>query len=243
MDWRGQKHHHPISGYPFHMGAEAISWSSKKQNVVVLSSTMVKYIMQTHMANEGLWWYSFLWELHSVPNDPLTINCDNQGTIAFIKDNKFYMHTKPSTCTTTSFMKLLRTERSWSITFQQETTFLTFLPSLLLSYWGCMQSHTKCKNYMQLTLRMVQFTFCYHIQTFYVMCDLTSCATLLFCLIFLYEAETLTSSQLQIEFKNLVPCILYKCIGLPSAIALLLYCLIYCYHLQSIFHKQLNVEK
>ena len=55
---------------------------------------MVKYIMQTHMAKEGLWQHSFLWELHSVPNDPLTINCDNQGTITFTKDNKFYIYTK-----------------------------------------------------------------------------------------------------------------------------------------------------
>ena len=94
VNWGGQKHHHSISGYSFHIGAGAISWSLKKQHVVALSRTMVKYIMQTHMAKEGLWQHSFLWELHSVPNDPLTINCDNQGTITFTKDNKFYIYTK-----------------------------------------------------------------------------------------------------------------------------------------------------
>ena len=36
VGWGGQKHHHSNSGYSFHMGAGAISWSSKKQHVVVL---------------------------------------------------------------------------------------------------------------------------------------------------------------------------------------------------------------
>ena len=76
------------------MGAGAISWSSKKQHIVVLSSTEAEYIAQTHMAIEALWLRSFLRELRSAPDDPLIINCDNQGVIALAKDNKFYMRTK-----------------------------------------------------------------------------------------------------------------------------------------------------
>ena len=93
-DWGGQKHHHTISGYSFHMGARAISWSSKKQHVVALSSTEAEYIVQMHMAKEALWLRSFLQELCSAPDDPLILNCDNQGAIALAKDNKFHMHTK-----------------------------------------------------------------------------------------------------------------------------------------------------
>ena len=93
-DWGGQKHRHSISGYLFHMGAGAISWSSKKQHVVALSSTKAEYITQTHVAKEALWLHSFLWELHSMPDDPLILNCDNQGVIALAKDNKFHVHTK-----------------------------------------------------------------------------------------------------------------------------------------------------
>ena len=92
--WGGQKHHHSISGYLFHMGAGAISWSLKKQHVVVLSSTEAEYIMQTHVAKEAPWLHSFLWELCSMPDDPLILNCDNQGAIALAKDNKFHVHTK-----------------------------------------------------------------------------------------------------------------------------------------------------
>ena len=50
--------------------------------------------MQTHAAKEVLWLHSFLWELCSAPDDPLILNCDNQGAIALAKNNKFHAHTK-----------------------------------------------------------------------------------------------------------------------------------------------------
>ena len=93
-DWGGQKHHHSISSYSFHMGAGAISWSLKKQHVVALSSTKAEYIVQTHMAKEALWLCSLLRELRFTPDDPLILNCDNQGAIALAKDNKFHTCTK-----------------------------------------------------------------------------------------------------------------------------------------------------
>ena len=76
------------------MGAGAILWSSKKQHIVVLSSTKAEYIAQTHMAKEALWLCSILWKLCSTPDDPLILNCDNQGVITLAKDNKFHAHTK-----------------------------------------------------------------------------------------------------------------------------------------------------
>ena len=44
-----------------------------------------------HVAKEVLWLCSFLWELHSAPDDPLILNCDNQEAIALTKDNKFHV--------------------------------------------------------------------------------------------------------------------------------------------------------
>ena len=76
------------------MGAGAISWSSKKQHIVALSSTEAEYITQTHVAKEALWLRSFLRELRSAPDDPLILNCDNQGAIALTKDNQFHVCTK-----------------------------------------------------------------------------------------------------------------------------------------------------
>ena len=94
VDWRGQKHHHSFSGYSFQTGARAILWSSKKQHIVVLSSTEAEYIAQMHVAKEVLWLHSFLQELCSAPDDLLILNCNNQGVIAFTKDNKFHACTK-----------------------------------------------------------------------------------------------------------------------------------------------------
>ena len=93
-DWGGQKHHHSISSYSFHMGARAISWSLKKQHIVALSSTKAEYITQMHTAKEVLWLHSFLQELLSTPDDPLILNCDNQGASTLAKDNKFHACTK-----------------------------------------------------------------------------------------------------------------------------------------------------
>jgi hypothetical protein len=43
-DWASQKHRHSISGYSFHFGNGAVSWSSKKQYIIALSSTEAEYI-------------------------------------------------------------------------------------------------------------------------------------------------------------------------------------------------------
>jgi len=93
-DWASQKHRHSISGYSFHFGCGAISWSLKKQHIVVLSSTEAEYIAQTHAAKEALWLQSFIDEMRGPQDRPITINCDNQGAISLAKDNKYHSRTK-----------------------------------------------------------------------------------------------------------------------------------------------------
>ena len=46
---------HSICGYVFTLNGGAISWSSKKQSVVALSSTEAEYIGITHAAKEATW--------------------------------------------------------------------------------------------------------------------------------------------------------------------------------------------
>ena len=92
--WVSQKHHHSISRYLFHYGIGVVSWSSKKQNIVSLSSTEADYIAQTHTAKEAIWLRSFVSEVTGGDAKPLTISCDNQGAIALAKDNKFHARTK-----------------------------------------------------------------------------------------------------------------------------------------------------
>ena len=93
-DWASNKHRHSISGYSFHFGCGAVSWSLKKQHIITLSSTKAEYIAQTHAAKEALWFQSFMEEVRGGSQSPITINCDNRGAISLAKDNKFHSRTK-----------------------------------------------------------------------------------------------------------------------------------------------------
>jgi len=72
------------------MGQGAVTWSLKKQHIVVLSSTRAEYIGQTHAAKESIYLCNFISEIQGELGGPLTINCDNQGEIVLSKDNKFH---------------------------------------------------------------------------------------------------------------------------------------------------------
>jgi hypothetical protein len=53
-DWASQPHRHSISGYVFRMGSGTVTWSSKKQSLIALSSTEAEYIQHcTNARCEG----------------------------------------------------------------------------------------------------------------------------------------------------------------------------------------------
>ena len=54
-DWASQPDCHSVLGYTFIFGASAVTWSSKKQPIVALSSTESEYIAQTHSVKELVW--------------------------------------------------------------------------------------------------------------------------------------------------------------------------------------------
>ena len=94
MDWASQAHRHSISGFAFHYGIRAISWSLKKQNIVTLLSTESKYIALTHAAKEAIWLQTFVNKVTGISIKPLTILGDNQGLLALTRDNKYHSRTK-----------------------------------------------------------------------------------------------------------------------------------------------------
>jgi hypothetical protein len=71
-----------ISGYVFLIDGGAISWSSKKQELVSILTTEAEYIATTHAVKEALWLKQFLSELFHPLDHPLPVYCDNQGAIA-----------------------------------------------------------------------------------------------------------------------------------------------------------------
>ena len=50
-----KEHHHAISGYAFLVNGGAISWSSKKQSLITLSTAESEYVTATYAAKEALW--------------------------------------------------------------------------------------------------------------------------------------------------------------------------------------------
>lgn len=67
-----------ISGYVFSLAGGAISWNTKKQSIVALSTTESEYVAATSAVKEGLWITKLLIELHFIPSLPLQLWCDNQ---------------------------------------------------------------------------------------------------------------------------------------------------------------------
>ncbi|OJT08525.1 Retrovirus-related Pol polyprotein from transposon TNT 1-94 [Trametes pubescens] len=96
-DWGSSTdHRHSISGYVYTIDGGAVLWSSKKQNVVALSSTEAEYIALTHASKEALWLRYLLADMldPDVAKHPLALYGDNRSAIALAKDNVFHPRTK-----------------------------------------------------------------------------------------------------------------------------------------------------
>ena len=96
-DWASQLHHHSISGFAFFLGSGAISWSSKKQPIVTLSSMESEYVALTHSAKDIIWLQKLIFEFSpiiSIPSNIPSLFCDNQGAICLSSNSTFHACTK-----------------------------------------------------------------------------------------------------------------------------------------------------
>lgn len=97
-DWAGDiSTRRSTSGYVFGIGTGPISWSSKRQSTVSLSTCEAEYIGQTQATKEAVWLRNLLAELTDMDecDIPTTvIYCDNQGAIALAKNPKFHGRSK-----------------------------------------------------------------------------------------------------------------------------------------------------
>lgn len=93
-DGMSQEDRHAISGYVFMLNGGAISWLSKRQDTISLSTMEAEYIALTHAAKEAIWLKNLISELFGSITTPILILADNQSAIALAKDDRFHAHTK-----------------------------------------------------------------------------------------------------------------------------------------------------
>lgn len=74
------------SGYSFMLSNGAVSWSSKKQPVVSLSTTEAEFISAAACACQAVWMRRILEKLGHVQNGGTTMYCDNSSAIKLSKN-------------------------------------------------------------------------------------------------------------------------------------------------------------
>ncbi|KAJ5473962.1 hypothetical protein N7475_003528 [Penicillium sp. IBT 31633x] len=95
-DWGGCRDtRRSTAGYLFNIGSGAISWQSKRQSVVALSTCEAEFLGQTQATKEAIWLRRLLNELNMNQGKTATIICgDNQGAIALSSNPQYHSRTK-----------------------------------------------------------------------------------------------------------------------------------------------------
>jgi len=82
-----------ISGYMMTFSRGVVSWQSRLQKCVALSSTETKYIVVTKAVKELLWMHKFLQDL-GLSQEKYVLYCDSQSAIHLSKNSTFYSRSK-----------------------------------------------------------------------------------------------------------------------------------------------------
>ena len=82
------------SGYVFLLCGFPISWSSKRQSVVALSTCEAEYISACSVACQALWILSLISELNLKTDDFVELQVDNKSTIDLARNLVSHGHSK-----------------------------------------------------------------------------------------------------------------------------------------------------
>ena len=78
----------------FNLGSVAVTWTSKKQQAVALSSTEAEYRGAVKASCEAVWLRRMLADMHVFQTGPTSLFCDNQGVLKLAKNPVFHERTK-----------------------------------------------------------------------------------------------------------------------------------------------------
>uniref|UniRef100_A0A1X7U146 Reverse transcriptase Ty1/copia-type domain-containing protein n=1 Tax=Amphimedon queenslandica TaxID=400682 RepID=A0A1X7U146_AMPQE len=108
-DWAGDRDdRHSTTENLFMMSGGAVSWLSRKQPVVALSTTEAEYIALCLATQEATWLKRFLSDIAIDPSKPVTINKDNQDTIAVAKTQSLMLEQSMLILTLTTYVRHYR---------------------------------------------------------------------------------------------------------------------------------------
>ena len=94
-DWAGDiSTRKSTSGYVFILGGTTISWKSKRQPIVALSSTEADYVALCSAAQETIWLRHLSSSIGFEQVSPMTLHEEHQGTIPLSKNPNNHPRTK-----------------------------------------------------------------------------------------------------------------------------------------------------
>eukprot|EP00253_Pinus_taeda_P007410 PITA_07410 len=94
-DWTGGvDDRKSTSGGAFYMGSRLVSWFSKKQSSIALSTAKVEYVVVASCCTQLLWMMQTLQDFQITCTQPISILCDNTSAISISKNPVMHSKTK-----------------------------------------------------------------------------------------------------------------------------------------------------
>jgi hypothetical protein len=78
----------------FMINGGAVSWSLRKQEIIVLSTTEAEYMAASQVTKEAVWLRELICHTYGDIKSPMVLNLDNQLAITLTKDHQLHAHTK-----------------------------------------------------------------------------------------------------------------------------------------------------
>ncbi len=95
-DWGGDlEDRRSTTRFVFMIGGGAISWSSKREPTIALSTTKAEYMANTQATKKAIWITKLMTNLrYTEEKKMMVIRCDNQGAISLTKNPTHHAWTK-----------------------------------------------------------------------------------------------------------------------------------------------------